>query len=445
MNKYKTRVVIGAQWGDEGKGKVSDYLAQKADLVVRYQGGNNAGHSIVIEGKRYALKHIPSGVFNPKTKNIMGQGMVINPKMLLDEIKELESKGIKNYQLFISDRAHVIMPYHLELDGAFEELKKAVDPKKMIGTTKKGIGPAYEDKAARIGIRMGDFIEPEAFKEKLKDALMIKNKVLTAFGLKTYTVDEIFKEYKEYAKKLKPLVTETGSMLANELNKGKSAVFEGAQGVMLCIDNGTYPYVTSSSPTASAIPLGAGLNHTYINQVTGIVKAYSTRVGTGALPSEILEDIDLNNLIRERGREYGTVTGRPRRVGWLDTVVLKHAARVSGLTDLTVTLLDVLDFADKIKIATAYKLDGKKIDFIPGADTVYAKCEPVYKTVKGWKKDLTKVRTFKALPEEAKAYLLEIEKQVGIPVTMFSVGPDREQTIEIKESEKQAWIKSKKK
>lgn len=431
-NNFKTKVVIGAQWGDEGKGKISDYLAQNSDLVVRYQGGNNAGHSIEFGGNRYALKHIPSGIFNPKTKNIMAQGMVINPKMLLDEIEELKKKGISDFQLLISDRAHIILPYHLDLDGAFEELKKAVDPSKMIGTTKKGIGPAYEDKAARIGIRVADFIEPDAFKEKLEDVLLIKNKVLKAFNLKTYTVDEIFNEYQDYAKKLKPLVCETGHFLAQELQKGKTAVFEGAQGVMLCIDNGTYPYVTSSSPTASAIPVGTGLNNSYITDVIGIVKAYSTRVGTGAMPSENLKDApEINNHIREKGREYGTVTGRPRRVGWLDTVVLKHSARVSGLSELTITLLDVLDELDEIKICYAYELDGKQIDYIPGSNSVYAKVKPVYITLKGWKTDITNVRSFDQLPENAKKYLKKIEELVNIPIKMFSVGPDRKQTIEI--------------
>lgn len=431
--KYNTRVVIGAQWGDEGKGKVSDYLAQTSDLVVRYQGGNNAGHTIEFGGNRYALKHIPSGVFNPKIKNIMAQGMVINPKMLLDEIKQLEDKGITDYQLFISDRAHVILPYNMELDGAFEELKASINPAKAIGTTKKGIGPTYEDKAARIGIRFGDFIHEESFREALEDVLLIKNKVLTAFGLKTYTVDEIFNEYKEYAKKLAPKVRETGSMLAEELDNGKSAVFEGAQGVMLCIENGTYPYVTSSSPTASAIPLGTGLNPSYVSRVTGIVKAYTTRVGAGALPT-VLEEIDpeLANHIRTRGREFGTVTGRPRTVGWLDAVVLKHAKRVSGLTDLTVTLLDVLDELDEIKIAYAYDLDGKEINYVPGANVSFAKCQPKYVIMKGWKQDLTKIKTYDDLPQETKDYLNKIEELVGIPVTMFSIGPDREQTIEIK-------------
>ncbi|NQZ28939.1 MAG: adenylosuccinate synthase [Mycoplasmatales bacterium] len=425
---YKTKVVIGAQWGDEGKGKVSDYLAQKADLVVRYQGGNNAGHTIEFGGEKYALKHIPSGVFNPKTKNIMAQGMVINPKMLLDEIAELKSKGIINFQLLISDRAHVILPYHLDLDGAFEELK---GPEKKIGTTKKGIGPCYEDKYARIGIRFGDFINEEVFLEKLEDALVIKNKVLKAFGLKTYTAKQIFEEYKEYAAILKDKVVETGSLLAKEIEAGKDVVFEGAQGVMLCIDNGTYPFVTSSSPTASAIPLYAGLSTKHITQTIGIVKAYTTRVGTGALPTEIMEE-EINADIRERGREYGTVTGRARRVGWLDTVVLNHSARVSGLTELTVTLLDVLDNRKTIKIGYSYELDGKEIDYIPGSNKEYERVQVKYIEMPGWQEDTTGVKTFEELPKNAKAYIKKIEELTNVPVTIFSVGPDREQTIEIK-------------
>ena len=431
--KYKTKVVIGAQWGDEGKGKISDYLAQKADMVVRYQGGNNAGHSIVFDGTRYALRHIPSGVFNPKTTNVMAQGMVINPKMLLDEIKDLESKGITDYKLVISDRAHVIMPYHLDLDEAWETLKASVSPDKMIGTTKKGIGPAYEDKAARIGIRFGDFIDEESFAEALKDALLIKNKVLEAFDLKTYKVEEIVKEYKEYAKIFAPLVTETGALIAKAAAEGKDIIFEGAQGVMLCLDNGTYPYVTSSSPTASSIPLAAGLNPSYISDVVGIVKAYTTRVGTGAMPTRIEEsDPKIANHIRKVGREYGTVTGRPRWIGWLDTVVLKHAARVSGLTELSVMLLDVLDELETIKIGHAYELNGKEIDYIPGSNKVYDSVKVKYIEMPGWKEDITKVKTWEELPVNAQNYVKKIQELVGVPVRIFSVGPDRTQTIEVK-------------
>ncbi|WKX02403.1 adenylosuccinate synthase [Candidatus Mycoplasma mahonii] len=431
--KYNTKVVIGTQWGDEGKGKVSDYLAQSADIVVRYQGGNNAGHSIEFSGKRYGLNHIPSGIFNPKTTNVMAQGMVINPKMLLDEITRLENGGVTNYKLIISDRAHVILPYHLDIDAQLEKIKATADVTKMIGTTKKGIGPAYEDKFGRVGIRMGEFIDPELFKEKLQDALLIKNKILKGLGLKTYEADTIFNEYVEYAKIIAPMVTETGSFLAKELEKGQSAVFEGAQGIMLCIENGTYPYVTSSSPTASAIPLGTGLNHNYINVVTGIVKAYTTRVGQGALPTEIeLTDPKIAQHLRTKGNEFGTVTGRPRRVGWLDTVVLKHAVRVSGISDFTITLLDVLDELETIKICYQYELDGKIIDYIPATNKAFVRCKPIYLEMPGWQQDTTRTKSFNDLPMEARAFLNKIEELTSVQVTRFSVGPDRNQTITIK-------------
>lgn len=432
MKNYNTKVIVGAQWGDEGKGKVSDFLAQQADVVVRYQGGNNAGHTIVFGGNKYALKHIPSGVFNPKTINIMAQGMVINPKMLLDEMKELENKGITNYKLLISDRAHVILPYHLDIDGALEDLKAGINPKKMIGTTKKGIGPAYEDKYARIGIRYGDFINEEAFKEKLEDALLIKNIFLKGLGLKEYTAKEIFEEYKKYAKILKHRVVETGSILSNLVEEGKDVVFEGAQGVLLCIENGTYPFVTSSSPTASGVPLGTGLSPKYITRAIGIVKAYTTRVGMGALPTEI-KDKKINNHIREVGREYGTVTGRARRIGWMDTIILKHSARVSGLTEIVITLLDVLDDLDIIKIGYAYEKDGKEINYIPGSNNEYESYKVKYIEMPGWKADITKVTSFDDLPIEAKKYVLKIQELVGVKVSMFSVGPDRVQTVYMKQ------------
>ena len=431
MSKYNTKVVVGAQWGDEGKGKVSDFLAQNADVVVRYQGGNNAGHTIVFGGNKYALKHIPSGVFNPETINIMAQGMVINPKMLLDEIKELEGKGITDYQLLISDRAHVILPYHLDIDAALEDLKAGVSPNKMLGTTKKGIGPAYEDKYARIGVRFGDFVNEVAFRTALEDALLIKNKYLKGLGLEEYTVDQIFDEYKEYAKLLRSKVVETGSLLAKLVEDGKEVVFEGAQGVMLCIENGTYPYVTSSSPTASSVPLGTGLPTRYVEDAIGIVKAYTTRVGTGALPTEIA-DKELNEYIRETGREYGTVTGRPRRIGWMDTVVLKHSARVSGLTEIVITLLDVLDELETIKIGYAYEKDGVEIDYIPGSNDEYESYDVKYIEMPGWKTDTTQVKSFEDLPKEAQDYILKIQKLVGVKVSMFSVGPDRTQTIYVK-------------
>ena len=430
---YKTNVIIGMQWGDEGKGKITDYLAQDSDVVVRYQGGNNAGHSIEFNNKKFALNHIPSGIFNPKIKNIMAQGMVINPKMLLNEISELKKNGIKDFQLFISDRAHVILPYHLDIDSKLEEIKKGIDPSKMIGTTKKGIGPAYEDKFSRIGIRFCDFINEKKFKDSLSNTLVIKNKILKAFDLEEYLVETIFEEYKSYAKQLKSFVVDTGVMLEEQINKSKKVIFEGAQGVMLCVENGNYPFVTSSSPTASAVPLGTGLNNTHINSVIGIVKAYSTKVGTGALPTSLeIVNPKLASEIREKGREYGTVTGRPRKIGWLDAVALRHAKRVAGTTELTITLLDVLDDLEEINIANKYILDGKEIDFVPSSDDLYEQCKPVYIKVKGWKKDITQIKNYKELPKEAKDYLKKIEELIGLPITRFSVGPDRKQTIEIK-------------
>ena len=432
MKQYNTKVIVGAQWGDEGKGKISDFLAQESDVVVRYQGGNNAGHTIVFNGNKYALKHIPSGVFNPKIVNIMAQGMVINPKMLLDEIKELKRKGITNFKLFISDRAHVILPYHLDIDEKIEDLKSKESPLKMLGTTKKGIGPAYEDKYARIGIRFGDFINESIFKEKLKDALLIKNLFLRGLGLKEYTVDKIFNEYKEYANILKPRVKETGKMLLNLIEENKKVIFEGAQGVMLCIENGTYPYVTSSSPTGSSVPLGTGLSTKYVNDAIGIVKAYTTRVGTGALPTEIL-DPKLNNYIRETGNEYGTVTGRPRRIGWMDTVVLKHSIRVSGLTEIALTLLDVLDDLETIKIGYVYEdSQGKEIDYIPGSNGLYDSLNVKYINMPGWLQNTTKVQSFDELPLNAQNYILKIQELIGVKISIFSVGPDRKQTIYIK-------------
>ena len=318
-------VVVGSQWGDEGKGKITDFLACSADVVVRSQGGNNAGHTISFGGKKFALQSIPSGIFNPNIKNIMANGMVINPKAMLEELKGLEERGITQYQIFISNRAHIIMPYHLLLDGAYESLKK--DNK--IGTTKKGIGPCYADKANRIGIRVADFINEDSFKKCLENTLPIKNRELESLGIAPLNLMDIFNEYKEYAKKIKPYVCDTSILLEEEIEKNSKILFEGAQGCMLCLDHGTYPYVTSSSPTASSVPLNCGIAPSYINKVLGVAKAYNTRVGEGPFPTEIYDE--LGSYIRERGHEYGTVTKRPRRVGWFDSVVLNHTRRVSGI------------------------------------------------------------------------------------------------------------------
>lgn len=422
-----TLVVVGSQWGDEGKGKITDYMAQEADVVVRSQGGNNAGHTITFDGKKYALRSIPSGIFNPKIKNVMANGMVINPKQMLEELEGLRERGITEYQLFISNRAHVVMPYHQMLDGAFEQFKGD----KKIGTTKRGIGPCYADKANRIGIRIADLIDPESFKIALKDALTIKNMELRMLGEKELDFDSIYAEYLEYAKRIKPYVCDTSLLLEEEIEKGSKILFEGAQGVMLCLDHGTYPYVTSSSPTGASVPLNAGIAPKHIDAILGICKAYTTRVGEGPFPTEL--DGDLAHYIRERGHEYGTVTKRPRRVGYLDCVALNYARRVSGINYLALMLLDVLSGLDTIKICYAYELDGRIINTVPANLNEFNRCSPVYLEMPGWMEDITQVSSFAELPLQAQNYIRKIEELTKTEVVLFSVGPDRKQTIQLKD------------
>ena len=418
-----TCVVMGSQWGDEGKGKITDFLACEADVVVRYQGGNNAGHTIVIDGVKYALQSIPSGIFNPHIVNVVANGVVLNPRAFLEELHGLEARGITNYQLKISDRASLIMPYHLMLDGASENLKGD----KKIGTTKKGIGPCYTDKASRIGLRVGDLLEPNFFKERLHEALLIKNKELEMYGLDKVNEEEIYNEYMGYANELAPFICDTSVLLNKYLEEDKKVLFEGAQGAMLCLDHGTFPYVTSSSPLASSIPLNAGIAPKYINTVVGIAKAYNTRVGAGPFPTEI--EGELASLIRERGHEYGTVTKRPRRVGYLDLVVLKNAVRLSGVTSWSLMLFDVLTGIDELKVCTSYSLDGKQIDYEPGCLSVFERCKPIYTTLPGWTEDISNCKSFEELPENAKKYIEFIEKETKVSVDMISVGADRNQTI----------------
>ena len=422
-----TLVVVGSQWGDEGKGKVTDYLAQEADVVVRSQGGNNAGHTITFDGEKFALRSIPSGIFNPNIKNVMANGMVINPKQMLEELAGLEARGIKNYQLFVSNRAHIVLPYHEALDGAYEQFKGD----KKIGTTKRGIGPAYADKSNRIGIRIADLIEPEQFKAALEATLPIKNMELKMLGLPEFKLDDIYNEYVEYGKKIKPFVTDTSLLLEEEVEKGSKILFEGAQGVMLCLDHGTYPYVTSSSPTGASVPLNAGIAPRFINNVLGICKAYTTRVGEGPFPTEL--DGEIAHTIRERGHEYGTVTKRPRRVGWLDAVALNYARRVSGINYLALMLFDVLSGLDTVKICYAYKLDGKIINTYPASLAELARVEPQFIELPGWKEDITHVTSFEELPVNAQNYIKKVEELTKSEVVLFSVGPDRKQTIRLKE------------
>lgn len=423
----KLVVVVGTQWGDEGKGKVTDFLATQADVVVRSQGGNNAGHTILFNHQKFALHFLPSGILNPKITNYMTNGMVIEPKSFFQELEGLNKLGITDYHLHISDRAHVIMPYHIALDGILENLKGS----EAVGTTKKGIGPAYTDKVSRSGIRIGDLLHPEMLKQRLRANLNFTNRLLSALGEKTYEFDELYPTYLEYGKKIAPYVCDTSLLLNQEIEAGKRILFEGAQGVMLCIEQGTYPYVTSSSPSAASVPLNAGISPMALTDVVGVTKAYSTRVGGGAFPTEFEDDI--SRQIREVGHEYGTTTGRPRRIGWLDMVVLKHTKRVSGLTGLAIMLLDVLSGLDTLKICTHYELDGKVIDYVPGNYADFIRVNPIYQELPGWNEDITGVQSFDELPQNAKNYLRTIEKLTGVPITLFSVGPDRTQTVVLKQ------------
>ena len=420
-------VVVGSMWGDEGKGKVTDYLAQQADVVCRYAGGNNAGHTIVYDGKKFALKLIPSGIFSGH-EVIMGNGMVVNPKAFLEEVKYLNEAGIDTSKIKISDRCHVILPYHLEID-ALQETRKGAN---SIGTTKRGIGPTYTDKYSRIGIRMGEFVDEELFLERLKETFPMK--VMEYPELKDmFTVEGIFEEYKEYAKIMKPLVCDTGLLLDQYMQDNKKVLFEGAQGAMLDIDYGTYPFVTSSHPGANGVCEGAGIGPLYIKEAIGIIKAYTTRVGAGPFPTELFDET--GELIRQRGHEYGTVTQRARRTGWFDAVVVNQSRRMSSLTGISLMLLDVLSGFDTIKICKAYKLDGKEIYGLPATVKDIERCEPVYEEMPGWKEDITHVKSFEELPVNCQNYIRKIEELVHCPVVMFSVGPDREQTVVLKEVE----------
>ncbi len=417
----KRIVVVGTQWGDEGKGKITDFLAQNADVVVRYQGGNNAGHTVVFDGKKHSLHLLPSGILNPKIQNVMANGMVINPEAFVEEIDKID-----NFNLKISDRAHIVLPYHLELDKAYEHFKG----NEKIGTTQKGIGPAYTDKSSRLGLRVSTFIRPERFRLKLYDLLKVKNQELRKLGAPRINFDELYLEYLTYAKRMAPYVCDTSVYLNEAIESGKQILFEGAQGVLLCLDHGTYPYVTSSSPTASSVPLNTGIAPWLIDGAIGVTKAYTTRVGAGPMPSEILGQ--LADLIRNTGNEFGTTTGRPRRIGWLDTVVLRHTKRISGLSYLAVTLLDVLSGIDEVKIVVSYHLNDVEIDYIPAEIEDFEACVPNYISMPGWKEDITGVKSFDELPIEAKNYLNKLTELVGVPIAIFSVGPDRNQTIQVK-------------
>ncbi|MEF9991509.1 MAG: adenylosuccinate synthase [Paraclostridium sp.] len=420
----KTVAIVGSQWGDEGKGKVIDYLATQADVVVRGQGGNNAGHTLVVDGKKYALHLIPSGVLNPETINVIGNGIVFDPKGFLDELAKLNSDNIDTKNIKVSDRAHVIFPYHKELDALAEEARG--DNK--IGTTKKGIGPCYMDKTERSGIRICDLMDKDIFAKKLKAQINDKNKLVkNIYGAEEFDFDAIYNEYLGYAEQIRPFVDDTSVIVYDAIKAGKKVLFEGAQGTLLDLDLGTYPYVTSSHPTSGGFSIGAGVGPNMIKDVVGIVKSYTTRVGEGPFVTELNDET--GDKIRTQGREFGTTTGRARRCGWFDAVIVRYAARVNGLTSISLMLLDVLSGFDTIKICTAYKMGDKVLREFPASLEDLAKCEPIYEELEGWSDDLTKMENYEELPENAKKYIAKIEELVGVSVDMVSVGPNRAQTI----------------
>ncbi|HEX6593338.1 MAG TPA: adenylosuccinate synthase [Bacillota bacterium] len=416
-------VVVGTQWGDEGKGKITDFLSRDAEVVARYQGGNNAGHTIVFDGVTYKLHLIPSGVFFDDKTCVLGNGMVIDPKAFIEEVAYLHEHGVSTDNLKISNRAHIILPYHIKLDILQEE-EKGIH---KIGTTKKGIGPAYMDKSARCGIRMADLLDKDVFRAKLEQNLKEKNQLFEkVYDVDSIHVEDILDEYYEYGQQMKKYVCDTSVVLNDALDRGRRVLFEGAQGVMLDIDQGTYPFVTSSNPVAGGVTIGSGVGPTKIKNVVGVTKAYTTRVGDGPFPTELKDEV--GDQIREVGREYGTTTGRPRRVGWFDSVVVRHAKRVSGITDLSLNSLDVLTGIETVKICVSYRYKGEIINEFPASLEVLAECEPVYEEMPGWTEDITNVKSLHDLPENARHYLERVSQLTEIPLSIFSVGPDRTQT-----------------
>ena len=421
-------VVVGMQWGDEGKGKVVDYLTEQVDVVVRHQGGNNAGHTVVVNGNTTILHLLPSGILHSGRQCIIGNGTVLDPAVLLKEIDGVLAAGHElEGWLFISDCAHIIMPYHKLLDKVQEQFRG----EGKIGTTGRGIGPAYADKADRLGIRFGDLLNLSMFREKLAKVLEYKNAVLKSLGESPYDVSEVYAEYEGYAERLRPYVGNGVTLVHNALKDGKRIMFEGAQGAMLDIDHGTFPYVTSSTTVAGGVCAGAGVGPSVVRGVAGIVKAYCTRVGTGPFPTE--ETGEVGERLRQEGHEYGATTGRPRRCGWLDMVQLRRAALLNGATSIVLTKADVLSAFDTIRIAVAYELDGRRTDEFPSQTCQVEQVTPIYEDYPGWREDITGCKTWEELPEKAQKYFRRIEELAGVPISLVSVGPGREQTIKLTE------------
>ena len=418
-----TYVIVGTQWGDEGKGKIIDVLSPKADYIVRYQGGNNAGHTVVVNNDKFILHLLPSGIINSKGKCVIGAGVVVDIDVLLEEIAVLEKRGMKLDNLFIDERAHIIMPYHIEIDKAKEE---AMGENK-IGTTQRGIGPCYIDKIARNGIRIGDLLEPERFRDKLTWNVLEKNDMLVRYGKPTFDLEELYNKFMELADKIKFRIIDGVVEINEAIEEKKLVLFEGAQALMLDIDYGTYPYVTSSSPTAGGVTTGVGVSPRKIERILGVMKAYVTRVGEGPFPTE--QDNEIGEKLRAVGHEYGATTGRPRRCGWLDLVIGRYAVLINGLTDIVLTKIDVLTGFEKIKVAVGYEIDGKVHTSYPGNLRKSKPLKIVYEELDGWMEDITQIKNYEELPENCKKYIEYIENKLNCNVSMVSVGPERSQNI----------------
>jgi adenylosuccinate synthase len=421
-------VLLGAQWGDEGKGKATDILGDKVKYVVRYQGGNNAGHTVVIGDQKYALHLLPSGILTPTCIPVIGNGVVIDPAVLLEEIRGLNERGVDTSNLKISTNAHLITPYHRTIDKVSERfLGKA-----KIGTTGRGIGPAYADKINRIGIRIQDLFDPSILRQKIEGALRDKNQVLIkVFNRKGIEIDEVLKEYLEYAEILRPYVSDTSLLLNQALDKGETVLLEGSQGTLLDVDHGTYPFVTSSNPTAGGASTGSGIGPTRISRVIGIVKAYTTRVGSGPFPTELFDED--GEKLRSIGGEFGTTTGRSRRTGWYDAPIARYAVRINGLTDFFLTKLDVLTGWEKIPVCVAYEIDGKRVEEVPSSQSDFHHAKPIYEYLPGWSEDISKARKLSDLPVNAQKYVKFLEDISGAPMSAIGVGPGRDETIVVRE------------
>ena len=420
--------LLGAQWGDEGKGKATDLLGEKVDYVVRYQGGNNAGHTVVIGDQKYALHLLPSGILSPGVIPVIGNGVVIDPSVLFEEIKGLNERGIDTSRLKISTNAHLITPYHRTIDKVSERFLG----KSKIGTTGRGIGPAYADKINRIGIRIQDLFDPSILKQKVEGALRDKNQILIkVFNRKGLEIDDVVNEYLGYAELLKPFVTDTSLLLNKALDQGKNILLEGSQGTLLDVDHGTYPFVTSSNPTAGGACTGSGIGPTRISRVIGIVKAYTTRVGSGPFPTELFDED--GEKLRSIGGEVGVTTGRARRCGWYDALIARYAVRVNSLTDFFLTKLDVLTGWEKIPVCVAYEIDGKRVEELPASQSDFHHAKPIYEFLPGWNEDISKAKSLDQLPANAKAYVKYLEEISGAPVSAVGVGPERDQTISVRE------------